>query len=171
MKIVGVNGIRTHGAGNIDRLLMEMRGRGFATVDVTLPKAHAWNARCDAALEGRIVAQASRDGDIVVAHSYGCLRTLHAQRIRDYKLIVCIAPAMARDVQWEHPERVHCFYSPDDWAIRLGSWLLFHPFGAAGNKGFSQPGVVNRRVDGAGHNDFFVGSRIQSICDYIAVVA
>lgn len=172
MRIVGVNGIRTHGAGNIDRLLMEMRDRGFETVDVPLPKAHTWSARWMGCRDGQLVAQASADGDIVVGHSFGCLRAWHAHQVRDYKAIVCIAPAMAGDSEWRHPERVHCYYSSDDWAVRIGSWLrLWHPFGNAGNKGFTQKGVANHRVDGAGHNDFFVGVRMRMIADYIAGLA
>lgn len=170
-RIVGVNGIRTHGGGNIDRLLLEMRDRGFETIDAPLLKARAWNARWRGEIEGRQVAQMSDDGDIIVAHSYGCLRTWYAHELRDYRAIVCIAPAMDDDAVWRDPERVHCFYSPDDWAVRVGSWLLFHPFGPAGNRGFSQGGVRNHRIDGAGHNDFFVGELVQAIADYVARLA
>lgn len=171
MRIVGVNGIRTHGARNIDQLLRALADLGFEIVDVTLPKRHAWGARFHGELEGQIVAQASADGDIVVAHSYGCLRAWYAHIHRNYAAVVCIAPAMDDDAVWRDPERVHCFYSPDDWAVRVGSWLLFHPFGPAGNRGFSQGGVRNHRIDGAGHNDFFVGELVQAIADYVARLA
>lgn len=171
MRIVGVNGIRTKGTNNIDRILLEMRDRGFETVDVDLPIAHTWHARWRADDDAELVEDASEDGDVVVAHSYGALRAFHAHQHRDYRAIVCIAPAASRDLEWRHPDRVHCWYSPDDWICKLGALLWFHPFGWAGTKGFEQEGVHNYAIPGLGHNDFFVGARVQWIADHIARLA
>ena len=171
MRIVGVNGIATHGAGNIDLLLAAMRDRGFETVDVCLPRRHAISARWGGCKDGQIVAQESRDGDIIVGHSFGCLRAWWAHQVRDYRAIVCIAPAMGRSVKWRNPAYVHCWCSPADWAIRVGKLLLVHPFGAAGNKGFRQPGIVNHKLRGVGHGGYFRGARLQALADSIAQLA
>ena len=163
MRVVGVNGINTYGGGNIDVLLGALKQRGLETIDVPLPRRTVLSARWSGCADGQIVADASRDGDVVVAHSYGCLRAWHAHRVRDYRAIICIAPAMSRRAQWSRPGKVHCWHSRNDWAIRIGSVLIWHPFGAAGNVGFDQVGVVNRAAAGARHNDYFRGLRLQSL--------
>lgn len=167
MNIIGANGIATHGEGNIDVLLRRLALMGHATVDVRLPKRHWFSARFGGCTDGSLIAKVSHDGDILVAHSYGCLRAWHAHQVRDYRAIVCIAPAMDRDYEWRHPERVHCFHSSSDWAIRFGSWLRLHPFGRAGNKGFYQEGVTNINVEKAGHSDYFKGDKLNDLARYI----
>lgn len=171
MKIVGVNGIRTHGATSTDIVLAEMRRRGFKTADVKLPWRSVVTARFGGRKDGELVADFSDDGDIIVAHSFGCLRAWHAHTIRDYSLIVCIAPAMPRRAEWRHPERVHCWFSPDDWAVFAGTFLFLHPFGAAGTKGFKQEGVQHFAVPDTGHGDYFHGARLRALADRIAAAA
>ena len=143
MRFVGVNGIGTNGAGNIDLLLARLRKRGFETVDVRLKWRHFITASWGAKRDAYDIVKNSRDGDIVVAHSYGALRTYRAHFLRKYKAILCIAPAMEPDEQWRDPSIVHSFYSKSDWAIRIGSAIPGHPFGPAGLRGFDQPGTTN----------------------------
>jgi len=69
-------------------------------------------------------------------------------------------------MQWRHPERVHCFHSPKDWAVRLGSILVWHPFGPAGVRGFVQHGVTNIKKH-CGHNGYFEGDRLIELADYV----
>ena len=88
MRIVGANGIRTHGAGNIDLFLLEMRARGFDTLDCELPRRDWWNARFLGERDAGHVIDASRDGDIIVAHSRGCILAYHAHLWVDYAAIV-----------------------------------------------------------------------------------
>ena len=170
MRIVGVNGINTHGHGSIDLLLLELAKRGHVVIDVPLPKRHTLSARWGGCSDGQIIAKHSKDGDVIVAHSFGCLRTHFAHNVRDYSAIVCIAPAMSDSAEWRHPERVHCFYSPKDWAIRVGARLLFHPFGAAGSKGFTQEGVTNVEY-ACGHSDYFGPALLKGVADYVEKVA
>src|SRR5690606_14446849 len=99
-----------------------------------------------------------------------CLRTWYAHQVRDYKAIVCIAPAMDPGMQWRHPERVHCFHSPKDWVVRLGSILVWHPFGPAGVRGFTQEGVTNIEKH-CGHNGYFEGALLYELADYIEELA
>lgn len=167
MKIIGVNGIRTHGEANIDLLLGEMKRRGFETIDVRLPMRNVFTARFGAKKEGELIADHSDDGDIIVMHSHGNNRGWHAHQIRNYALIVCIAPAMSRRAKWRNPERVYCWHSREDWAVRLGSILPLHIFGPAGAYGFLQPGINNRSAPGAGHGDYFRGDLLQRICNEI----
>lgn len=170
MRIAGVNGIATHGAGSIDLLLLELAKRGHVVLDIPLPKRHWFSARWGGKPDGEIIAKHTRDGDVIVAHSFGCLRAWHAHQIRDFAAIICIAPAMSDSAEWNHPERVHCLYSPKDLAIRIGARLLFHPFGAAGSKGFTQEGVTNVEYQ-CGHSAYFQPPLISRVADYIERVA
>lgn len=163
MKIVGANGILSEGEHNVDRLLDELRKRGYPTLDVDLPLVTWVRARWSGRADGHLLAEHSHDGDIVVAHSFGCLRAWYAHKVRDYAAIVCIAPAMSRGTVWNNPERVYCFYSPQDWAVRVGSWLPWHPFGGAGIAGFKQKGVHHFETLGSDHNDYFKGARLTRI--------
>lgn len=161
-----MNGIATDGEANIDLLLAELARRGHKVVDVKLPKRHWFSARWGGCSDGQIVAQHAQDGDIIVAHSFGCLRSWHAHQVRDFAAIVCIAPAMSDKAQWRRPERVHCFWSRKDMAVRVGARLFFHPFGAAGSEGFSQPRVHNvKKV--AGHSDYFKGALLVELTEYV----
>lgn len=170
MRVVGVNGIACHGEHNIDLLLAALELRGLNVADVNLPLRHWFSARWRGCSDGQIVARHSNDGDILVAHSFGCLRAWHAHRVRNYRAVICIAPAMSQHALWDYPERVHCYYSPRDWAIRIGARLLFHPFGAAGTKGFSQFRVTNHRTE-SGHSDYFRTPLLELIADHIAGIA
>lgn len=170
MRIVGVNGIATHGEGSIDLLLAELALRGHEVVDVRLPWRHWFSARWGGCRDGLLVAQHARDGDIVVGHSFGCYRAWNAHQVRDFAAVICIAPAMSTSAEWRYPERVHCWHSRRDWAVRVGSALLFHPFGLAGVKGFSQEGVRNREEQ-CSHSGYFQGRLLAALADYIEGVA
>lgn len=170
MKVVGVNGIHTRGERNIDLLLAEVASRGCDVFDVQLPMRSWISARWGGCKDGVLVAQNSSDGDVIVAHSFGCLRAWHAHQVREYKAIVCIAPAMSESAIWRYPERVHCYHSRKDLAIRIGARLLFHPFGAAGTDGFEQPGVHNHQAV-AGHNDYFFGELLERVASHLCELA
>lgn len=170
MRIVGVNGIATHGERNIDVLLNVLADRGLDVVDVPLPLRHWFSARWGGAADGLHIAEHARDGDIIVGHSFGCLRAWNAHKARNFKAVVCVAPAMSHTALWRYPERVHCLHSRRDWAVRLGSLLLFHPFGPAGVRGFTQEGVTNIEKH-CGHNGYFEGPLLYELADYIEELA
>ena len=171
MRIVGVNGINTNGEGNVDVLLHRMAALGYETVDVRLPKRRALSALWGGKSDGELIAAASQDGDILVAHSFGGVRAFFAHRKMEYKHIILIAPAHSRNAQWYNPRRVTCYFSPSDWIIRLGASLPFHPFGNAGSMGYYQDHVTNISCRGAGHNDYFKGELLHEICARIHVLA
>lgn len=166
MRIVGVNGIASNGEHNIDLLLAELASRGREVIDVTLPVRHWFSARWGGCADGQVVAEHSQDGDIIVCHSFGGIRAWHAHKFRNFAHVVCIAPAMSDAAQWRYPDRVHCFWSRRDLAVRIGARLLFHPFGAAGSKGFTQEGVRNIEKS-AGHSEYFAGDLLREVADYV----
>lgn len=94
------------------------------------------------------------DGDIMVAHSNGCLLAwmvcnLMAKKGRAPTAVVCIAPAMRQDTEWpEGDYRVLCIHNPADWVVELGRvfgrlWEhclpIPHGWGSAGRLGFTRP--------------------------------
>jgi hypothetical protein len=165
-RVIGVNGIHTHGEGSIDPLLQELEERGLEVVDVRLPKRSAISARWGGCLDGMEILRMSRDGDVAVAHSFGCFRLWNAQVVRKFSAIICIAPAMDAQTYWRYPENVTCLYSPKDWAVRFGSLMVWHPFGPAGTKGFEQSRINNIKFT-CGHSDYFHGARLLEVADLV----
>lgn len=170
MRVVGLNGIATNGEHSVDLLLAALAGLGVPTLDVNLPIRHWFSARWGGCPDGSLVARLTNDGDILACHSFGAVRAWHAHQVRDYRAIVCIAPAMSRQVQWRYPERVTCFWSPRDWVVRLGAKLIIHPFGAAGATGFDQAGVRNIETR-AGHSDYFAEPWLSGVVSEIVRIA
>lgn len=162
MSIILVNGINTHGAGNVDLVGERLRARGHQVVDVYLPKRRTLSARWGAGEDAITIAKHSEEGDVLIAHSFGCLRAARAMRLREYAAAFLIAPAMSKRWLFRNPGRVWCYYSPSDWVVRLGALAVLHPFGRAGVQGFEQPGVRNVRCE-SDHDDYFAGLLLEKI--------
>ena len=154
-KILGVNGLYTHGGNNIDRLLWKLRDKGHIVGDIALPERGFISARWGADDDAETIAKVSNDGDVLVAHSFGCLRAAEAMELVDYSHVFMFAPAMQRGYDFgDQASKITCFHSHDDLAILMGQLLLFHPFGAAGRKGFYDKRVKHVELSG-GHNAYF----------------
>lgn len=172
MAIVLVNGINTHGEGNVDLLGRELHERGHDIVDVRLPKRHTISAWWGAAKDAEAILKMSSEGDVIVGHSFGCLRAAHAMKKREYKAAFMIAPAMRKSWQFENPARVWCFYSPSDWVVWLGSLIPGHPFGKAGVRGYLQLEAYGHNIEmQSDHDDYFGGDLISKVVDRIDRVA
>lgn len=164
MKIIGVNGIGSHGEGNIDLFLGDLAELGYETLDLRLPKRHFVSAWWGASADAKLIVDESEDGDVLLCHSFGCLRGAKAMRQRSYSAIFMFRPAMSR--LYRFPQRattVYCFHSTEDLALRVGRWIPFHPFGKAGLTGFDRPptefpAVFNVQSWGD-HNADFEGHR------------
>lgn len=171
-RIVGINGIATRGHRSTDVMLSRLEELGHEVVDVDLPVRHTisayWGADDDAAL----IASAARDGDYAIAHSFGALRLAYAMQSIDFRHVWLFRPAMRKDWEFDRPRRVTCIHSPDDWTIKLGGIVPFHPFGWAGVRGFTQTHVHNRwSMDGHSADfrtpllDWWVDQITQKIAD------
>jgi len=171
MKIILVHGINTLGTDNIDRTQKRLEESGLEVVDAPTKKRNPLTARWCGNRDGKVVRDCSADGDILVCHSYGNIVGWHAHKRRDYAAIFCIAPAQSKDVQWRHPNRVHCYFSKDDKALKAGSLMFYHPFGRAGLVGMTQTGVNNIPSHGLDHSDYFYGAALGNLIGHILVVA
>ena len=167
MKIVLVHGINTVGTDNIDRTQKKLEALGLEVVDAPTKKRNPFTARWMGKRDAKVVQDCSADGDILVCHSYGNIVGWHAHKHIDYRAIFCIAPAQSKDVKWIHPNRVHCYFSEDDRALKVGSLMLYHPFGRAGLVGYTQPGVNNVPSHGLDHSDYFFGKALTKLVKHI----
>jgi hypothetical protein len=168
MRIHGVHGIWSDGSGNVDRLLDALASKGYATNDVDSAARNPFSARFNSAEDAFDLVRVSRDGDVVIAHSYGCMKATKAMEAREYSAVYLFRPAMEVDYEFaDNRTRVTCIHSKDDLAILAGQLLRFrHPFGNAGRVGFSSERAMNIKSKG-GHSADFKGGRLQHWAAYI----
>ena len=97
------------------------------------------------------LAKAFETADVIITHSNGANFTTQAldmmgHEYNNKKLVIHISPALDRDT--EIPNAVHhqlVLHTPHDKAVRLSSWLLWHPWGRMGAKGYN--GSDNRNTN------------------------
>ena len=157
MRIALVNGIATHGKGNIDELIEPLRDLGHDVVDVDLPKRHFISAWWGHKADSDAIWRQAVACDAVIAHSFGGPRAWEADRRCNFQKLIFIAPAMDQHTALSNRKRekqVYCLHSEADLPVRIGSWLPWHPFGRAGVNGFSDPVAMNFEF-GCGHSGYF----------------
>lgn len=143
-RIIGVNGIRSTGEKNTDRLLGELEKLGHRIFDFNYGIVRAWEARSEKRQRaiGHRLHETSRDGDHVIAHSYGGLVTLRAMQAgARFGVVWLFAPAMDGDYTFPiHGAReIHIVSSRTDIPLLLGSLLPGHSFGGMGRVGYKGP--------------------------------
>lgn len=97
------------------------------------------------------LAKAFETADVIITHSNGANFATQAldmmgTEFNNKVMVIHISPALDRDT--EIPNAVKnqlVLYTPHDKAVRLSSWLLFHPWGRMGAKGYS--GNDNRNTN------------------------
>lgn len=141
MRILGINGIRSDGSTNTDQALAGLKALGHEAVDTQYPLTSLWRARArkhqfsDANL---ILCKHHQAGDAVIAHSRGCLVNLRMMELgARFSAVFWFRPAMNVDflIPRHACQRLFIIHHPDDRAIRLGEYLWWHDFGAAGRVG------------------------------------
>jgi hypothetical protein len=156
MKIITVPGIESRGVKSTDRIGAALRDRGYEVHDMEQPVRSAWGARWKAETDAKDIISVAADGDVVIAHSYGSLKTSIAMRGPKLLAVFLFRPAMSRWHKFPQYQdtKTFCVYSKQDYTILGGSLLLFHPFGLAGFSGFRSPFVTNLKSHGAHSDDF-----------------
>ena len=141
-RILGINGIRTDGSGSTDKMLQQFDD--YLTIDVNYPKVNIFTARS----RSRQLRNAETlvfqhiPGDVLVAHSYGCLLALRAMELgAKFSHAFLFAPAMNRDFTFPYlgAQKIHVIHNKADRAIALGNLLWWHDFGKMGSHGYSGP--------------------------------
>ncbi len=171
MKLISIPGIHSDGTGTTDKLGYRLEALGYDFLDLDLPRRNAFNARWKAKKDAKRIIEVSEPGDVLIAHSFGCLRSAYAMREIDYLAVFMFRPAMSKS--WKFPEgntSIHCIYSRQDYAILAGAKLLWfwHPFGMAGFNGFKNPTKLKRNTLGSGHhNSDFSNRNIDRWVSYV----
>lgn len=169
-RILGVNGIRSQGEKNTDRLLEALARLAHEVVDFNYGRVNFFTARSVTRQKaiGHRLRELSQTGDHVVAHSYGCLVTLRAmQSGARFGHVWLFAPAMNADFTfpWHAAQAITIVHCRTDLALLGGSLLVKHAFGAMGRTGYQGPydaRVRNIEVNPRflAHSAYFAGAEL-----------
>jgi len=167
-KVLGVNGIRTHGKTTTDKLLDKMLVLGYKSFDVQQVIRNTLGLRWHKERDARAIIDVAEDGDAIICHSYGAIKTAIAMRGITFSAVFFFRPAMGRGHRFHTHGKTHiyCIHSVGDMALWSGSVLLFHPFGLAGVYGFKDPYVENIKTTG-GHNSDFEDANLSRWVNYV----
>jgi hypothetical protein len=172
MKIVLVHGfnIRDGGKHTVDTLIPLIQNAGYKVDqdEGDYGFFNIWMIRFRKSKTRQRVlyrlAKAFEKADVIITHSNGANFTNQALEMltpefNNTKLVIHISPALDRDSKI--PQAVHhqlVMYTPHDKAVRLSSWLLFHPWGRMGAKGYSGNDNRNTNLEDdtvKGHSSWF----------------
>lgn len=162
-RILGVNGIHNWSWSKdsfTDRLLDRLATH-HEVVDIQYPRMFALFAYFEAAIERRAkkIVKANRPGDILVAHSFGCLCSIYAMEMgAKFDQVFFFGAAVEDNVNLPTYgfNKLFNIHSNADLALKAGKLLPGHKFGGLGLEGYkgSDPRVVNVPVIDSGHNDY-----------------
>jgi len=144
MKILTINGIRTDGSTSTDILGDKLAMYDYEVFDVNYPRVNIFTARSRKRQRknAKILKNKTNDGDVLIAHSYGCLLALRAMELgAKFSHVFLFAPAMNVDFTFPYlgMTEMNVIHNPTDEAIKLGNWLWFHDFGKMGRIGYKGP--------------------------------
>jgi len=147
MKVICINGIRTDGASSTKLFATGLCDLGIEAIEIDYPKVNLFGSRDRdrQRKNAQYILDVYDEGDIIVAHSYGCLVTLRAMELgARFSIVFFYAPAMNRDFVFPHHgmEKLYVIHNKSDQAIRWGDKLWFgHDFGKMGSHGYGVPPV------------------------------
>jgi hypothetical protein len=173
MKVVLVHGfnVKDGGRGTVDQLAPLIRDAGHV---VDLDEGdygyfNIWMVRFSKSKTRKRVmhrlAKAFETADVIITHSNGANFATQAMDLMgpEYnhkKLVIHISPALDKDSEIPNAVKAQLvLHTPHDKAVKLSSWLWFHPWGRMGAKGYSGTDNRNKNLEvGAvkGHSDWFI---------------
>ena len=141
-RILGINGIRTDGSTSTDKMLKQFDNH--PTIDVNYPKVRLWGARSRSRQyrNARQLVNKHIPGDVLIAHSYGCLLALRAMELgAKFSHVFLFAPAMNRDFTFPYlgMTKLHVIHNANDKAVKAGALLAWHDVGEMGRFGYDGP--------------------------------
>jgi len=194
MTIIFVHGIRSKGTDNVDLMGDLLAERGHDTVDFDYPLVNLFdvvfkmrgvrtktvmrNARRLQQIAGGSTYRTAVMPPDIVAHSMGCLVTLRAMELgAHFGRVFWFSPALNGDFvipNWGC-DRLTIIHNKNDKALKIGSWLRWHPFGDMGLVGSIYEGLDWRiknvesleKGKGLGHNYAFEGQALLEWTDYV----
>lgn len=164
-RVILVHGfnVRDHGANTTLRLKPYFEHAGYPVKSYSYGFTWFFGVRFMAKRFARILYDFADDGDIIVAHSHGCLLAMIAAEMdAAFRHMVFINPALDRATPLpRHIPRLDVWHSPGDKPVALARWLPRHRWGdmgAVGYRGPADPRVTNFNKE----TDFDVSSREHS---------
>jgi len=143
-RTVIVNGIKTHGEGNVDKFKRALTAAQIPTADFWYPRRGiiTGGMRYFVRKDGKALYEGTLDGDHIAAHSRGPLIVNEAMRLgRKFGVVWYYSPAVRIDAVFppEGAEEIYIVFNPTDDVINL-TWLLrwlmpWSMFGAMGSHG------------------------------------
>lgn len=180
-RILGVNGIHnwSRSTNSFTDKLLKTLSRDYPVLDIEYPRMWALFAYLDKAIQRRadVIVKHAKHGDIVVAHSFGCLATIYAMRRmiaeptpRKFSKVFFFGAAAEQDVYIPDAfEQLYNIYSRHDKALALGNLLPGHAFGLLGHSGYTgnNPKVTNIDAEGNSHSSYV---DFENICQWAAFI-
>ncbi len=171
MKIVLIHGFNVSDAGKrtVDRLAVWLIKLGH-TVDMDTADYGLHNLFMVRFFHRKAVnriADAIENAEAVITHSNGANYTMKAMRkVRTTARVVHLSPALNSKTKIPSSiSRMYVFRTRHDSAVKWARWIIFHPWGAMGARGYrgTDPRVQNydhtNRVKG--HSDWFTGDNAE----------
>lgn len=176
MRILGVNGIHNWSWSKdsfTDRLLDALSQRN-AVVDVEYPRMLAILAYFESAIvrRARKIVEANQPGDVLIAHSFGCLASIYAMEMgARFSKVFFFGAACDENILMpaEGFDVLYNIHSDTDSALALGMKLPAHKFGGCGRVGYlgGDKRVVNFGVTGLDHNDYVTP---RHLCEWVKFI-
>lgn len=150
MRILTINGIRTNGSRTTDALGQWLSDCGHEVIDINYPRVNIFTARSRKRQyrNAQRIMDWHKPGDVIVAHSYGCLLALRAMELgAHFSDVFYFGAAMNDDFVFpaQGMEKLHNIHNPHDVALTLGDLLWWHDFGEMGKTGYA--GAPDARVN------------------------
>jgi hypothetical protein len=176
MRILGVNGIHNWSWSKdsfTDRILAAL-SHDHDVVDISYPRMLAVLVYSDYARNRRVknIIKQNQPGDILIAHSFGCLASILAMKQgARFSKVFFFGAACEPDI--EIPEdafdELYNIHSQEDRTLKLGDLLPWHPFGLMGCNGYkgSNPKVKNICANGNTHNSY---SEPRNLCEWVRFI-
>ncbi|HYD35948.1 MAG TPA: hypothetical protein VD999_07860 [Vitreimonas sp.] len=169
-RIIGVNGILNFSWSEdsfTDKVLGGLSYE-FDVYDVKYPLMTALLGYSSFAISRRAKAlyNQSRPGDVVIAHSFGCLLVIEAMKMgAQYSQVFFFGAAAECDTALtdEGFGIIYNIHSRDDRALYMGNMLPLHKFGCLGKDGYTGPNPRVLNIEGkpgTGHGGYISTSQI-----------
>ena len=138
--------VRDGGAGTVLTLRPYFEAAGYRVKEYRYGFTWFFGVRMMARRFARILYDLCDDGDVIVAHSHGCLLAMIAAEMdAQFRHMVFINPALDRNTPLPAGiPRLDVWYSPSDGPVRLARWLPWHRWGDMGATGYR--GTWDKRV-------------------------
>jgi hypothetical protein len=160
MKILGVNGIHnwSWSKNSFTDKLLDALSEEHEVIDIKYRRMWAFLAYFDDPIQRRADKILEHEGDILIAHSFGCLASIYAMR-KGAKFDKVFFFGAAAECDVFIPDNFNVLYnihSDSDRALSLGRNIPLHPFGCMGKDGYSgrNEKVINVPANGLDHNDY-----------------